>query len=72
MRKDGKHELNRQNSQSSLNSRSLDPSGLTYSYKTEISSFDVQTGRCDRFGQDEYDSRCVLVYSGIRTHCLTA
>ncbi|AFR98666.2 ubiquitin thioesterase OTU1 [Cryptococcus neoformans C23] len=34
-------------------------------YKTEIASFDVATGRCDRFGQDEYDSRCLLVYSGI-------
>ena len=34
-------------------------------YQTEISSFDVATGRCDRFGQDACDSRCVLVYSGI-------
>ena len=35
-------------------------------YKTEISSFDVATGRCDRFGGDQYDTRCLLVYSGIR------
>ncbi|KAK1925855.1 hypothetical protein DB88DRAFT_485387 [Papiliotrema laurentii] len=34
-------------------------------YRTEISSFDVATGRCDRFGEGEYDSRCILVYSGI-------
>jgi hypothetical protein len=27
------------------------------SYHTEISSFDVATGRCDRFGEGEYDSR---------------
>ncbi|OCF35110.1 ubiquitin thioesterase OTU1 [Kwoniella heveanensis BCC8398] len=40
-------------------------------YKTEISSFDVATGRCDRFGQDEYDSRCLLVYSGIHYDALT-
>ncbi|WVF69019.1 hypothetical protein IAT40_003793 [Kwoniella sp. CBS 6097] len=40
-------------------------------YKTEISSFDVSTGRCDRFGQDEYDSRCLLVYSGIHYDALT-
>ncbi|WWD18666.1 hypothetical protein CI109_103119 [Kwoniella shandongensis] len=40
-------------------------------YNTEISSFDVATGRCDRFGQDEYDSRAVLVYSGIHYDALT-
>lgn len=40
-------------------------------YKTEISSFDVATGRCDRFGQDEYESRCILVYSGIHYDALT-
>ncbi|WVR06526.1 hypothetical protein IAU60_003557 [Kwoniella sp. DSM 27419] len=40
-------------------------------YRTEISSFDVATGRCDRFGQDEYDSRCLLVYSGIHYDALT-
>ncbi|KAK8858770.1 hypothetical protein IAR55_002999 [Kwoniella newhampshirensis] len=40
-------------------------------YKTEISSFDVATGRCDRFGQDDYDSRAVLVYSGIHYDALT-
>ncbi|ORX37218.1 hypothetical protein BD324DRAFT_650824 [Kockovaella imperatae] len=38
---------------------------LSKHYKTEISSYDVQSARCDRFGQDEYDSRCLLVYSGI-------
>ncbi|WVQ85009.1 hypothetical protein IAT38_007173 [Cryptococcus sp. DSM 104549] len=40
-------------------------------YKTEIASFDVATGRCDRFGQDEYDSRCLLVYSGIHYDALS-
>jgi len=34
-------------------------------YKTEISSFDVETGRCDRFGEGQYDNRCILMYSGI-------
>lgn len=36
------------------------------SYKTEIASFDVATGRSDKFGEGHYDSRCLLVYSGIR------
>ncbi|EIW67737.1 hypothetical protein TREMEDRAFT_33358 [Tremella mesenterica DSM 1558] len=40
-------------------------------YKTEISSFDVATGRCDRFGQDQYDTRCFLVYSGIHYDALS-
>ncbi|WVQ73375.1 hypothetical protein IAR50_002946 [Cryptococcus sp. DSM 104548] len=40
-------------------------------YKTEIASFDVATGRCDRFGQDQYDSRCLLVYSGIHYDAIT-
>ncbi|KAK6907976.1 ubiquitin thioesterase OTU1 [Kwoniella mangroviensis CBS 8886] len=40
-------------------------------YKTEISSFDVASGRCDRFGQDDYDWRCLLVYSGIHYDALT-
>ncbi|ORY30552.1 OTU-domain-containing protein [Naematelia encephala] len=40
-------------------------------YQTEISSFDVATGRCDRFGQDEYSNRCVLVYSGIHYDAAT-
>nr|XP_018262141.1 ubiquitin thioesterase OTU1 [Kwoniella dejecticola CBS 10117]OBR84299.1 ubiquitin thioesterase OTU1 [Kwoniella dejecticola CBS 10117] len=44
---------------------------LVASYKTEISSFDVATGRCDRFGQDHYDSRCILVYSGIHYDVVT-
>lgn len=35
-----------------------------HSYKTEIASFDVATGRCDRFGQDEYDTRYVRVTWG--------
>nr|KIR84278.1 ubiquitin thioesterase OTU1 [Cryptococcus tetragattii IND107] len=34
-------------------------------YKTEIASFDVATGRCDRFGQDEYDSRYVLIMGSV-------
>jgi len=34
-------------------------------YRTEISSFDVETGRCDRFGEGRYDSRCIIMYSGI-------
>jgi len=33
-------------------------------YQTEISSFDVETGRCDRFGQGR-DNRAILLYSGI-------
>ncbi|KAK4684105.1 ubiquitin thioesterase OTU1, partial [Tremellales sp. Uapishka_1] len=41
-------------------------------YRTEISSFDVATGRCDRFGEGEYDSRCVLVYSGIHYDAITS
>nr|ODN89778.1 ubiquitin thioesterase OTU1 [Cryptococcus depauperatus CBS 7855] len=40
-------------------------------YKTEIASFDVATCRCDRFGQDEYDSMCLLVYSGIHYDAIT-
>jgi len=40
-------------------------------YNTEISSFDVATGRCDRFGEGEYDSRCILVYSGIHYDAVT-
>ncbi|KIO26237.1 hypothetical protein M407DRAFT_202565 [Tulasnella calospora MUT 4182] len=34
-------------------------------YATEISSFDVETGRCDRFGEGQYDNRVILLYSGI-------
>jgi ubiquitin thioesterase OTU1 len=34
-------------------------------FQTEISSFDVETGRCDRFGQGKWKNRCVLMYSGI-------
>jgi len=34
-------------------------------FQTEISSFDVETGRCDRFGEDRYDNRCIIMYSGI-------
>ncbi|KAF8308094.1 OTU-domain-containing protein [Clavulina sp. PMI_390] len=34
-------------------------------YKTEISSFDVESGRCYRFGEGKYDSRCIVMYSGI-------
>lgn len=40
-------------------------------YKTEISSFDVATGRCDRFGEGQYDNRCLLVYSGIHYDAIT-
>lgn len=36
------------------------------SYKTEIASFDVATGRSDRFGEGRHENRCILVYSGIR------
>lgn len=35
-------------------------------FQTEIDSFDVLSGRADKFGEGQYDSRCVLVYSGIR------
>lgn len=38
----------------------------TSSYQTEIASFDVATGRCDRFGEGSFENRCILVYSGIR------
>ncbi|KAF8682241.1 OTU protein [Rhizoctonia solani] len=34
-------------------------------FRTEIDSYDVETGRCDRFGEGKYDNRCVLIYSGI-------
>ncbi|CAE6340214.1 unnamed protein product [Rhizoctonia solani] len=34
-------------------------------FRTEIDSYDVETGRCDRFGEGKYDNRCVLMYSGI-------
>lgn len=34
-------------------------------YKTEIDSIDISTLRVDRFGQDRYDSRVVVLYSGI-------
>lgn len=30
------------------------------SFKTEISSYDVLTGRADRFGEGEYDNRYVF------------
>lgn len=40
-------------------------------YRTEISSFDVQTGRVDRFGEGQYENRCVLVYSGIHYDALS-
>lgn len=40
-------------------------------YKTEISSFDVATGRCDRFAEGQYPSRCLLVYSGIHYDAVT-
>ncbi|KAL1413133.1 ubiquitin-specific protease otu1 [Vanrija albida] len=40
-------------------------------YKTEICSFDVATGRCDRFGEGSYESRCLLVYSGIHYDAIT-
>ncbi|KAF9520476.1 hypothetical protein BS47DRAFT_1286914 [Hydnum rufescens UP504] len=38
---------------------------LSTHYKTEISSFDVETGRCDQFGEGQYSNRCILMYSGI-------
>ncbi|CAE6420575.1 unnamed protein product [Rhizoctonia solani] len=34
-------------------------------FRTEIDSYDVETGRCDKFGEGKYDNRCVLMYSGI-------
>ncbi|KLT43253.1 OTU-domain-containing protein [Cutaneotrichosporon oleaginosum] len=40
-------------------------------YQTEIASFDVATGRCDRFGEDQHDQRCLLVYSGIHYDAMT-
>ncbi|KAI5452151.1 ubiquitin-specific protease otu1 [Naganishia albida] len=40
-------------------------------FKTEISSYDVLTGRADRFGEGEYDNRCILIYSGIHYDAMT-
>ncbi|KAG9054707.1 ubiquitin-specific protease otu1 [Serendipita sp. 407] len=34
-------------------------------YKTEITSIDIETGRCDRFGEGQYSIRVILLYSGI-------
>ncbi|KAG8805660.1 ubiquitin-specific protease otu1 [Serendipita sp. 399] len=34
-------------------------------YKTEITSIDIETGRCDRFGEGQYTSRVIVLYSGI-------
>ncbi|CAE6517215.1 unnamed protein product [Rhizoctonia solani] len=34
-------------------------------FRTEIDSYDVETGRCDKFGEGKYDNRCILMYSGI-------
>ncbi|KAJ1309547.1 hypothetical protein OPQ81_006320 [Rhizoctonia solani] len=34
-------------------------------FRTEIDSYDVETGRCDKFGEGKYDNRCILIYSGI-------
>lgn len=34
-------------------------------YKLEIDSIDINSGRVDRFGQDKYDTRILLLYSGI-------
>jgi ubiquitin thioesterase OTU1 len=40
-------------------------------FSTEISSFDVQSGRIDRFGEGQYDNRCILIYSGIHYDALS-
>ncbi|EJT48662.1 hypothetical protein A1Q1_02299 [Trichosporon asahii var. asahii CBS 2479] len=40
-------------------------------YKTEIASFDVATGRSDRFGEGSHENRCILVYSGIHYDAVT-
>lgn len=29
-------------------------------FHTEIDSYDVETGRCDKFGEGKYENRCVL------------
>jgi ubiquitin thioesterase OTU1 len=34
-------------------------------YKLEIDSIDINSGRVDRFGQDKYETRILLLYSGI-------
>ncbi|KAH7341097.1 hypothetical protein B0J17DRAFT_694545 [Rhizoctonia solani] len=34
-------------------------------FRTEIDSYDVETGRCDKFGEGKYDNKCILIYSGI-------
>lgn len=40
-------------------------------FNTEISSFDVQSGRIDRFGEGKYQQRCILIYSGIHYDALS-
>ncbi|GMK57307.1 hypothetical protein CspeluHIS016_0401410 [Cutaneotrichosporon spelunceum] len=42
-----------------------------FAKQTEIASFDVASGRCDRFGEGDYDQRCLLVYSGIHYDAMT-
>ncbi|CAE6463330.1 unnamed protein product [Rhizoctonia solani] len=34
-------------------------------FQTEIDSYDVETGRCDKFGEGKYNNKCILIYSGI-------
>ncbi|KAJ9098620.1 hypothetical protein QFC21_004267 [Naganishia friedmannii] len=45
---------------------------LAKHFKTEISSYDVLTGRADRFGEGQYDNRCILIYSGIHYDAATS
>lgn len=46
---------------------------LANHYRTEISSFDVETGRVDRFSpaSTATSSRCILIYSGIHYDAAT-
>lgn len=44
---------------------SLELSLFSTHYNAEIASIDVETGRIDRFGEGKYDTRAILLYSGI-------
>ena len=40
-------------------------------YRCEIAAFDIQTKRCDVYGQeDQYGSRCLLMYDGLHYDAL--
>ncbi|KXZ49583.1 hypothetical protein GPECTOR_20g439 [Gonium pectorale] len=44
---------------------------LAQHYRTEIAAFDIQTKRCDVYGQDKgYPDRCMLIYDGLHYDAL--